>query len=107
MSALPVLLGPTLFQFNSFSGWCNHAQYAWKEISVRADDTLCIDSKGRICSIGRDFMKARDEEAFPITVHLKRGDLPQYERFNAAPMPDRAPESERDTLTVDMFGASL
>lgn len=104
MSALPVVLGPALFRFTTFSGWVNQAQHAWKDCGVRSDHTVCIDARGRICSIGHDFMKARDEDAFPVTVHLKRSDLPQYERFNAAPAPDPAPEPERDALTVDMFG---
>lgn len=91
-------LGAALFRFNSFSGWANQAQTAWKDAGVRVDDTICIDAKGRICSIGRDFMIARDEDAFPVTVYLKRADMPQYERFNTEPAP------ERDTRTMDMFG---
>lgn len=79
-------LGPKLFQFATFGGWVNHAQRAWKEIGVRSDDTLCIDAKGRVCSIGRDFMIARDEGAFPVSVHLKRDDMPQYAAlFSEAP----------------------
>jgi hypothetical protein len=98
MSTPIVQLGAALFFFPTFNKWVSNAQTAWKGMGVRADDTLCIDAKGRICSIGRDFMIARDEDAFPVTVYLKRADLQQYERFNAEPAP------ERDTRTVDMFG---
>lgn len=78
-------LGPKLFQFATFNGRVNHAQRAWKEIGVRSDDTLCIDAKGRVCSIGREFMIARDEGAFPVSVYLKRSDMPQYAHFSEAP----------------------
>jgi len=91
-------LGAALFHFVTFSSWVNTASHAWADLGVRADDTLCIDTKGRICAIGRDFATARDEAAFPITVYLKRDDMPQYERFNAEPAP------ERDDKTIDMFG---
>ena len=71
-----VALGPYLFQFDSFAGWVNHAQRAWKMAGVRSDDTLCIDAAGRICRIGRDFMLARDQQQFPVRVYMMRGDLP-------------------------------
>ena len=76
-----VQLGPLLFQFASFAAWVNRAQQAWKQIGVRSDDTLCIDAKGRVCRIGRDFMLARDEEQFPVRVYLMRDDMPQYKEF--------------------------
>ena len=71
-------LGPFLFQFATFSGWVNHAQRAWRAEGVRSDDTLCLDTDGRVCRIGRDFMTARDEGKFPVRVYLMRDDLPQY-----------------------------
>lgn len=70
-----VQLGPKLFEFHSFSNWANHAQTAWKKAGVSVHHTLCIDAKGRHCYIGRDFMIARDEGAFPVSVHLRRVDL--------------------------------
>lgn len=68
-------LGPKLFEFQSFNDWVNHAQTAWKRAGVRSDHTLCIDTKGRHCAIGRDFMIARDDGSFPVSVYLRREDL--------------------------------
>jgi hypothetical protein len=68
-------LGEFLFSFEGFTGWVNNAQYRWKAFSVRPDDTVCIDSKGRICRIGRHFMVARDEGAFPVNVYRIRADM--------------------------------
>ena len=56
-------------QFDSFQEWVNKAP-SWltrhpdyKDPTFRA---YCFDAKGRQCLIGRDFMRARDENAFPI-----------------------------------------
>lgn len=95
-------LGQKLFSFATHAHWVNHAQTAWKRVGVRSDDTVCIDAKGRICRMGLHFSIARDEEAFPVTVHMMRGDMPQYQHLNETEPEDPAPE--RDTLTVDMFG---
>lgn len=100
MSTTPVHLGPAVIQFQSFSSWVNRAQHAWQAIGVRSDDTICLDAKGRMCRMGRDFMIARDEGAFPVTVYLKRADLEQYQHLNNP----EEPEQERDTRTQDMFG---
>lgn len=71
-------LGPKLFAFDSHAGWVWHAQQAWKKAGVRPDDTVCIDAKGRICRMGLHFSIARDEAAFPVTVHLMRDDMAQH-----------------------------
>lgn len=56
-------------QFDTFDQWVarastwltRHPRYDGKTFRVQ-----CVDTKGRICSIGKDFMRARDEGAFPI-----------------------------------------
>jgi hypothetical protein len=47
-------------QFTTFDTWVNKAA-GW--IDGRA---VCIDAKGRRCFNGGDFMRARDEDAFPV-----------------------------------------
>lgn len=55
-------------QFESFTEWLNKAS-SWL---TRHEDyskdfrVICWDSKARICRIGADFMRARDEDAFPV-----------------------------------------
>jgi len=56
---------PTLEEFGrdyfaSFQEWVNKAS-SW--IDGKA---ICFDSKGRLCRMGKDFMRARDEDAFPV-----------------------------------------
>lgn len=51
-------------EFRSFSEWVNKAQSWLKSPSHRP--AICIDAKGRRCTIGADMMRARDENAFPV-----------------------------------------
>lgn len=69
-------------QFDSFEQWVNKAsswltrherynntehthrnKHGWQGIHFTA---LCFDARGRECRIGADFMRARDELAFPV-----------------------------------------
>jgi hypothetical protein len=67
-------------QFDTFDDWVNHARRALTGLQGSCGEevkAICIDAKGRRCNIGKDFMVARDEGAFPIryfvtgTVSLK------------------------------------
>lgn len=64
--------GAELFQFRSFTDWVNHAQSRFARMNaagVMTRETVCVDASGRICSFGKQFMSARDREAFPVTVY--------------------------------------
>lgn len=56
-------------QFDTFQDWVSHASRA---LTGEVDSNgyrlagFCVDAKGRRCHNGRDFMRARDEEAFPV-----------------------------------------
>lgn len=50
-------------RFQSFTTWVNKGA-SWLRGGGR-----CIDAKGRHLHIGRDFMRARDENTFPVTFH--------------------------------------
>jgi hypothetical protein len=72
--SVPIQLGPEAFRFDSFEHWVNKAQ-SW--FASRIPDRarlgrryLCIDAAGRVCMIGADFMRARDEGTFPVVVYL-------------------------------------
>lgn len=56
-------------QFDTFEDWCNHASTALgvRSGSVGEDlHAVCIDNQGRRCHVGKDFMRARDDDAFPV-----------------------------------------
>lgn len=56
-------------QFHTFDDWVNHAT---RRLTGRTGScgeqvsAMCVDAKGRRCNIGKDFMRARDEGAFPV-----------------------------------------
>ena len=69
MPKVMVSLGEELFSFPDFNSWVNHASRIWRLHEVRAQDTLCIDAEGRVCTKGAEFMRARDEGSFPVKVY--------------------------------------
>ncbi len=50
-----------LRQFNTFTQWINKAP-SW----IGGKNVVCIDTKGRFCWTGKEFMRARDEDTFPV-----------------------------------------
>ena len=70
-------------QFHSFQTWVNKAT-SW----IGGTNPLCADAKDRICRIGADFMRARDEDAFPVRFW-----------YDAGPMtPAQKRKSQREAL---------
>ena len=67
--------GRKLFEFSSKQDWINRAQRVWRSNLVRSEETICIDQLGRICRIGKDFMSAERDSAYPIEVFMVREDL--------------------------------
>lgn len=56
-------------QFDTFDDWINHASRALTDVTGTVGEPLpafCVDAKGRRCHVGADFMRARDENTFPI-----------------------------------------
>lgn len=56
-------------QFSTFIEWVNKAS-SWltrhPDFNSQGFRAICFDTKGRLCRCGRDFMRARDEDAFPV-----------------------------------------
>jgi protein gp37 len=57
---------PTFQQFATFDQWVNKA-------STWINGGICLDSDGRQLQIGADFMRARDEGKFPVTIMHRVG----------------------------------
>jgi len=68
------LLACKLFDFETYQEWVNHATSRYSSIGLSKEDRtqLCItlDDKGRLCRRGGDFMRARDEKTFPVSVYI-------------------------------------
>lgn len=48
-------------EFACFQTWVNKAT-SW----IGGTNSLCADAQGRVCRIGADFMRARDEGTYPV-----------------------------------------
>jgi hypothetical protein len=66
-----ITIGEQLFQFNSFEDWVNHATRRYENAETNSQRSIAIDKVGRIVDSGREFMRARDENAFPVIVYRK------------------------------------
>ena len=75
--------GEKLFEFASKQHWINKAQRIWKFHEVRAADTVCVDQLGRMCNIGKHFMDAELDNAYPIEVFRLRADMTPNALANA------------------------
>lgn len=69
---------------NKASSWLGGVNSAGKRYMTKTD-AVCIDKKGRVCEIGGDFMRARDEDAFSVHCHeviklrdRKGGDMAEW-----------------------------
>lgn len=67
-----IKLGAELFQFDDYENWCDTAKRKFKKAKVHTNDVICLDTQNRICGWGEHFMKARDENAFPIKCYAIR-----------------------------------
>lgn len=65
-----IKLMPTepLFRFDNYDDWVNSASRRFRMHGVSSANTHCLDEDGRLCEIGRDFQRARDEKTFPVRV---------------------------------------
>jgi len=71
METITITVGEELFEFRSFGHWVAKAQNMFKRSGRTGASILAIDQKGRICSTGREFMRARDDNSFPVRVFVK------------------------------------
>lgn len=60
-----VINAEPLFEFDSFERWVNKAS-SWFRGKTKYDVIVCLDRNGNVCHTGEDFMKARDENLFPV-----------------------------------------
>lgn len=57
-----------IFRFNSFDEWANKASSSrYSELNLR--DSICVDMAGRLCWTSKEFLRARDDGAFPVVVY--------------------------------------
>ena len=69
MPEITVNAGDEVFSFSSFENWCDTAKGKFASAGLHGDDSICVDTQGRICQKGLEFMRARDDGSFPVRVY--------------------------------------
>jgi hypothetical protein len=72
---LELAIGALLFSFSSKENWINTAQRKFRKCGLHSNAVLCIDAYGRICTCGKDFEIANDDDAFPVKCYAAREEL--------------------------------
>lgn len=65
--------GDEMFRFTSEQEWINKAQSWFRNCGVREGGYISVDSLGRVCRIGSQFMRATKENTYPIVVYKLSG----------------------------------
>lgn len=69
MKTLHINVGEPLLQFDSYQQWVNRARTWFEGLGKGSYEYICVDVSGRVCTCGKQFMRARDENTYPITVY--------------------------------------
>jgi len=66
---MEIKVGKKLFQFENFNQWVNKASSWYGMTGLPRHRYISLDSVGNICVSGKEFMWARDNGAFPVSVY--------------------------------------
>lgn len=97
---MDIKLGPELFRFETYKEWQNKAKGWYQSFGASSRNAIAIDQHGRICHQGGHFMRARDDQAFPVVVYLLdcEARLPTAEELTAHRQ--RAAEQRLDEVAL-------
>lgn len=71
-NVIAVSVGELLFEFASHAQWASKGGSWFRNSGHTSATSICIDAKGRICSIGSDFSRAEKDGAYPVKVFVKQ-----------------------------------
>ena len=69
MPKVTVNLGNEVFSFTSKQQWANKAHSWFKNSGLRPGEYIAIDAWGRVCTKGAEFMRAEEDDTYPVTVY--------------------------------------
>lgn len=61
--------GPELTRFFTFADWSERGHMLYRSRDGGPAHVVHVDSRGRVCTRATHYLRARDEETFPITVY--------------------------------------
>jgi hypothetical protein len=69
MTALHIIVGDYLFQFESRQHWITNAQRFYRRVNASVTNSIAVNSQGYVCLYGRDFTLTEERGAYPIKVY--------------------------------------
>lgn len=73
VTKITIEVGEKLFEFSSLEHWSSSARRYFQRSNVRSGDVVCVDTLGRVCNVGTQFMRADREGTYPITAYRAVG----------------------------------
>lgn len=67
--ALTIVVGRMLHKFTSHQDWITNARDFYATAGVPMTRMVAVDSKGRVCNIAGDYMRAELDQTFPVCVY--------------------------------------
>lgn len=58
-----VLVGDPIYRFDSYEEWSD------KKYPMRRDSYICLDAHGRVCSYGKHFRRAQQDDCYPVIAY--------------------------------------
>jgi hypothetical protein len=71
MNTIQIMVGKHEITFHTFDQWVGCAKELFEAAKLTGDKGICIDAQGRLCPSGKEFARARDQDAFPVNVYRK------------------------------------
>jgi hypothetical protein len=69
MAEMTIQVGRELFRFRNYQEWVNKAPAKFDRCQVMRPYIICVDTKGRVCALGIDFVRARDDKSVPVRAY--------------------------------------
>jgi hypothetical protein len=86
-------------EFSSFTTWVNKAT-SW----IGGTNALCADAQDRVCRNGGDFIRARDEGAFPVRYWHGEGEQTPPQQRSSRQATRRAMGKARFRMRETFYG---
>lgn len=69
VNQLEIKVGVLMFQFESYDHWVDSAERLYKNCGLLLDETIAVDSGGRVVRFGSDFIYAQRLKSYPVKVY--------------------------------------
>lgn len=69
VNQLEITVGVLMFQFESYAHWAETAAGLYGDCGLLLEETIAVDSGGRVVRFGSDFIYAQRLKSYPVKVY--------------------------------------